>query len=89
MIIEKTEKYTVLQSYASRSENEYEVYDNLENPLGNYVERFDEDNNPEYEVYALITEEFGDITHFELESIDYFDEFADAVNFLVSELVWN
>ena len=79
MIIEKTDNYVVLQSYASRTENEFEVYDLNENMLGYFVGRSDND----YEVYSLDCTEFGDISHEEFNQIDYVDDFADAVNLIV------
>lgn len=72
MIIEKTENYIVIQSYASRTENEFEVYDLNENLLGYFVERFEE-----FEVYH--SKDDDDFTQ-----IDYCTDFADAVNMIVS-----
>jgi hypothetical protein len=80
MLIEKTDNYVVFQSFASRTENEYEVYDLNENMLGYFVERSDND----YEVYSLDCAEFGYISHEEFNQIDYVDDFADAVNLIVS-----
>ena len=79
MLIEKTDKYVVLQSYASRTENEFEVYDLNENMLGYFVERSEND----FEVYSLECTEFGNISHEEFNQIDYVNDFADAVNLIV------
>jgi len=78
--VEKTDKYYVVHSYASRTENEFEVYDNNDNMLGYFVERSEND----YEVYSLECSEFGDIMHEDFNQIDYADDFADAVNKIVS-----
>ena len=80
MLIEKTDNYVVLQSFASRTENEYEVYDLNENMLGYFVECSDND----YEVYTLECTEYGDISHEEYNQIDNVNNFADAVNLIVS-----
>jgi hypothetical protein len=79
MLIEKTDKYVVLQSYASRTENEFEVYDLNENMLGYFVER----SKSDFEVYSLECTEFGNISHEEFNQIDYVNDFADAVNLIV------
>ena len=78
----KTENYYVVQSYASRDENQFEVYDSNDNPLGYFVERFNEFAESQYEVYTLESTEFGDITHEEYNRIDYSTSFKDAVDII-------
>jgi len=57
----KTADYYVVQSYASREQNEFEVYDSNDNPLGYFVESFNEFNESQYEIYSLESTEFGDM----------------------------
>lgn len=75
----KTADYYVVQSYASREENEFEVYDKNDNPLGYFVESFNEFKESQYEIYSLSSTQYGDITHEEYNRIDYTNSFDDAV----------
>jgi len=79
MLIEKERQYKVIQSYASRTENEYEVYDFNDNRVGYFVER---DN--QYEVYHNADSDFSDYT-----SIDYTDNYNDAVYMITSEIEYD
>jgi len=76
----KTDNYYVVQSYASRDENQYEVYDSNDNPLGYFVESFNEFNESQYEIYSLESTEFGDISHEEYNRIDYTNSFQSAIS---------
>ena len=83
MLIEQQRHYKVIQSYASRTENEYEVHDFNDNPVGYFVERSDND----YEVYhSLKCTQYGDISHEEYTCIDYVDNFDAAVQMIVNEI---
>jgi methenyltetrahydromethanopterin cyclohydrolase len=85
MLIEKERQYIVLQSYASRTENEYEVYDLYANRVGYFVER---DN--QYEVYhSYECTQYGDISHEEYNQIDYVDNFDAAVHMITSEIEYD
>jgi hypothetical protein len=79
MLIEKERQYKVIQSYASRTENEYEVYDFNDNRVGYFVER---DN--QYEVYHNADSDYEDYT-----SIDYTDNYNDAVHMITSEIEYD
>ena len=79
----KTADYYVVQSYASREQNEFEVYDSNDNPLGYFVESFNEFNESQYEIYSLESTEFGDITHEEYNRIDYTNSFQSAIDKLI------
>jgi hypothetical protein len=79
MLIEKERHYKVLQSYASRTENEFEVYDFNDNRVGYFVER---DN--QYEVYHNADNDFEDYT-----SIDYTDNYNDAVHMIIEEIQYD
>ena len=79
----KTADYYVVQSYASREENEFEVYDSNDNPLGYFVESFNEFNESQYEIYSLESTEFGDISHEEYNRIDYTNSFQSAIDKLI------
>lgn len=79
MLIAKERQYKVIQSYASRTENEYEVYDFNDNRVGYFVER---DN--QYEVYHNANSDFDDYT-----SIDYTDNFDAAVHMITSEIEYD
>ena len=79
MLIAKERHYKVLQSYASRTENEYEVYDFNDNRVGYFVER---DN--QYEVYHNADSDYEDYT-----SIDYTDNYNDAVYMITSEIEYD
>ena len=78
----KTDDYYVVQSYASREENQFEVYDQNDNPLGYFVESFNEFSESQYEIYSLSSTQFGDITHEEYNRIDYTNSFKDAVDII-------
>jgi len=84
MLIEKTDNYVVLQSYASRDQNEFEVYDLNDNPLGYFIETFNKFSESQYEVYTLESTQFGDISHEEYIKVGDTTSFADAINFIVS-----
>jgi hypothetical protein len=85
MLIEKERHYKVLQSYASRTENEFEVYDFNDNRVGYFVER---DN--QYEVYhSYECTQYGDISHEEYNQIDYVDNFDAAVYMITSEIEYD
>ena len=79
MLIEKERQYKVIQSYASRTENEYEVYDFNDNRVGYFVER---DN--QFEVYHNADSDFEDYN-----SIDYTDNYNDAVNMIIEEIEYD
>ena len=79
MLIEKERHYKVLQSYASRTENEFEVYDFNDNRVGYFVER---DN--QYEVYHNADSAFEDYT-----SIDYADDYDEALYLITSEIEYD
>ena len=79
MLIEKERHYKVLQSYASRTENEFEVYDFNDNRVGYFVER---DN--QFEVYHNADSDFEDYN-----SIDYTDNYNDAVNMIIEEIEYD
>ena len=79
----KTDNYYVVQSYASREQNEFEVYDSNDNPLGYFVESFNEFNESQYEIYSLESTEFGDISHEEYNRIDYTNSFQSAIDTLI------
>ena len=79
----KTDNYYVVQSYASRDQNEFEVYDSNDNPLGYYVESFNEFSESQYEIYSLSSTQFGDITHEEYNRIDYTNSFQSAIDKLI------
>jgi len=80
MLIEKERQYKVIQSYASRTEkNEFEVYDFNDNRVGYFVER---DN--QYEVYHNADSDYEDYT-----SIDYTDNYNDAVYMITSEIEYD
>jgi hypothetical protein len=79
MLIEKERHYKVLQSYASRTENEFEIYDFNDNRVGYFVER---DN--QYEVYHNADSDYEDYT-----SIDYVDNFDAAVHMITSEIEYD
>jgi hypothetical protein len=79
----KTADYYVVQSYASREQNEFEVYDSNDNPLGYFVESFNEFNESQYEIYSLESTEFGDISHEEYNRIDYTNSFQSAIDKLI------
>ena len=79
MLIEKERQYKVIQSYASRTENEFEVYDFNDNRVGYFVER---DN--QYEVYHNADSDFEDYT-----SIDYTDNYNDALYMITSEIEYD
>ena len=79
----KTDSYYVVQSYASREQNEFEVYDSNDNPLGYFVETFNEFAESQYEIYTLESTEFGDITHEEYNRIDYTNSFQSAFDKLI------
>jgi hypothetical protein len=79
MLIEKERQYKVIQSYASRTENEFEVYDFNDNRVGYFVER---DN--QYEVYHNANSDFDDYT-----SIDYTDSYDNALYMITSEIEYD
>ena len=79
MLIEKERHYKVLQSYASRTENEFEVYDFNDNRVGYFVER---DN--QFEVYHNADSDFEDYN-----SIDYTDNYNDALNMIIEEIEYD
>ena len=79
MLIEKERHYKVLQSFASRTENEFEVYDFNDNRVGYFVER---DN--QFEVYHNADSDFEDYN-----SIDYTDNYNDAVNMIIEEIEYD
>lgn len=79
----KTENYYVVQSYASRDENQFEVYDKNDNPLGYFVESFNEFKESQYEIYSLSSTQYGDITHEEYNRIDYTNSFQSAIDTLI------
>ena len=79
MLITKERQYKVIQSYASRTENEFEVYDFNDNRVGYFVER---DN--QYEVYHNADNDFEDYT-----SIDYTDNYDDALYMITSEIEYD
>ena len=79
----KTADYYVVQSYASREENQFEVYDKNDNPLGYFVERFNEFAESQYEIYSLESTQFGDINHEEYNRIDYTNSFQSAIDTLI------
>jgi hypothetical protein len=85
MLIAKERQYKVIQSYASRTENEYEVYDFNDIRVGYFIER---DN--QYEVYhSYECTQYGDISHEEYNSIDYVDNFDAAVYMITSEIEYD
>ena len=79
MLIEQQRHYKVLQSYASRTENEFEVYDFNDNRVGYFVEC---DN--QFEVYHNADSDYEDYT-----SIDYTDNYNDAVYMITSEIEYD
>jgi hypothetical protein len=81
MIIEKTRYYTITQSFASRTENEYEVYDINQNRAGYVVENA-LDNT--FEVYHNADSDFEDYS-----SIDYADNYSDAIQIILRELEYD
>ena len=78
MLIDKQRHYSVFQSFASRTENEYEVYDYNQNRVGYFVENT-KDNT--FEIYHNATADFDDYS-----SIDYADNYDDALNMIISEI---
>ena len=78
MLIEKERHYSVFQSFASRSENEFEVYDYNQNRVGYFVE-YTKDNT--FEIYHNASTDFDDYT-----SIDYEDNFDNALEIIVREI---
>ena len=75
----KTADYYIVQSYASREENHFEVYDKNDNLLGYFAESFNEFKESQYEIYSLESTEYGDISHEEFCRIDSTNSFDDAV----------
>ena len=78
MLIDKQRHYSVYQSFASRTENEYEVYDYNQNRVGYFVE-YTKDNT--FEIYHNASTDFDDYT-----SIDYEDNFDNALEIIVREI---
>ena len=78
MLIEKERHYSVFQSFASRSENEFEVYDYNQNRVGYFVQ-YTKDNT--FEIYHNASTDFDDYT-----SIDYVDNYDDALHMIISEI---
>ena len=81
MLLDKQRHYSVFQSFASRTENEYEVYDYNQNRVGYIVENT-EDNS--FEIYHNATADFDDYS-----SIDYTDNYDDALNMIISEIEYD
>ena len=78
MLIDKQRHYSVFQSFASRTENEYEVYDYNQNRVGYFVQ-YTKDNT--FEIYHNASTDFDDYT-----SIDYEDNFDNALEIIVREI---
>ena len=78
MLLDKQRHYSVFQSFASRTENEYEVYDYNQNRVGYFVE-YTKDNT--FEIYHNASTNFDDYT-----SIDYEDNFDNALEIIVREI---
>ena len=78
MLLDKQRHYSVFQSFASRTENEYEVYDYNQNRVGYFVE-YTKDNT--FEIYHNASTDFDDYT-----SIDYEDNFDNALEIIVREI---
>ena len=78
MLIDKQRHYSVFQSFASRTENEYEVYDYNQNRVGYFVE-YTKDNT--FEIYHNASTDFDDYN-----SIDYVDNYDDALHMIISEI---
>ena len=78
MLIDKQRHYSVFQSFASRTENEYEVYDYNQNRVGYFVQ-YTKDNT--FEIYHNATADFDDYS-----SIDYEDNFDNALEIIVREI---
>jgi hypothetical protein len=85
MIIEKTRYYTIMQSYASKSENEYEVYDINQNRAGYIVENT---NTSTFEVYHS-PDNITTINEEDYTQIDYADNFEEAVEIITDELEYD
>ena len=86
MLIEKQRHFKVLQSYASRTENEFEVYDFNDNRVGYFVEQVSIEGDSQFEVYHNANSDFDDYT-----SIDYADSYDNALYMITSEINydWN
>ena len=81
MLLDKQRHYSVFQSFASRTENEYEVYDYNQNRVGYFVENT-KDNT--FEIYHNATADFDDYS-----SIDYTDNYDDALHMIISEIEYD
>ena len=84
MLIEKERHYKVIQSYASRTENEFEVYDFNDNRVGYFVEQVSIEGDSQFEVYHNANSDFDDYT-----SIDYTDNYNDAVQMIIEEIEYD
>ena len=82
MIIEKDRHYSVIQSFASRTENEYEVYDYNQNRAGYIVENTSDNTFEVYHSPFNITE----INEEDYRMIDYADNLDEAISIITSEI---
>ena len=82
MLIEQMPSYKVLQSYASRTENEYEVYDFNNNRAGYIVENV---ANNTFEVYHS-PDDITDTNNEDYSEIDLVDNYDEAIEMIIAEI---
>jgi len=85
MLIYQERHYKIVQSYASKTENEFEIYDFNNNRAGYIVE--DVETNT-FEIYHA-PEDIQDIGNEDYSEIDYTDNFDDAIEMIVSEISYD